>query len=313
MAMELRKSTAVAEAIEAGAPVVALESSVLAQGLPWPDNFEVALACEAAVREAGAVPATTAVVDGEPVVGLTEDALERLARPAPGKVKVGSRDLAAAMLRGATGGTTVSATCELAAAAGIALFATGGLGGVHRGVEETMDISSDLWALSRFPVAVVCAGAKSVLDLPRTLELLESLAVPVAGVGCDELPAFFCRSSGLPLGLRVNDVAEAARLVSLRLDRLGQGGLVLALPPPESTSLPTAEVESLLREALADAARDQVRGAAITPYLLARLVAGSGGRTLAANKALLVHNAGFAGRTAVALAALRRRPVAGPR
>jgi pseudouridylate synthase len=279
--------------------LVALETSVLAQGLPYPRNLEAARRCEAAVREAGATPAAIAVIDGRLHVGLSDDETERLAT---GKhlLKVGSRDLALAIATKATGGTTVSATCELAAHAGIAVFATGGLGGVHRGVAEDLDISQDLPALARWPVAVVCAGAKSVLDLPKTLELLETLGVPVIGVGTNELPGFYCRETGLALEHSVPNAKVAARVVEAR-QALGQGGLVFAVPPPESTALPRRAVETHLKAALALAKRRRVAGKAVTPFLLAEMVRRSGGRTLEANLALLENNARFAGQLAVAL------------
>jgi pseudouridine-5'-phosphate glycosidase len=280
-------------------PLVALESSVLAQGLPYPQNLEAARACEAAVREEGAVPATMAVIDGQLCVGIDEAQTKLLAT---GKklMKIGSRDLAVAVARKATGGTTVSATCEMAAAAGIHFFATGGLGGVHRGVDEHMDISQDLPAIARWPVAVVCAGAKSVLDLPRTMELLETLAVPVVGVGTSELPGFYTRETGLELEHQVDEPLEAANLVRARRD-LGQGGLVFALPPPAKTSLKRAEVEKHLAAALALAKKQGIEGKAVTPFLLGEMVKRTKGKTLKANLALLENNARYAARVAVAM------------
>jgi pseudouridine-5'-phosphate glycosidase len=303
--MPLRIAPEVRAALDSGAPVVALESSVIAQGLPWPHNLESARACEHAVRAAGAVPATTAVVDGGLCVGVSSAELERLAS-GNGLWKVGSRDLAIAVSSGATGGTTVSATCELAARAGVRVFATGGLGGVHRGVAEDLDVSQDLAALARFPVAVVCAGAKSVLDLPKTLELLESLGVPVVGVGTRDFPAFYARSSGLALEHSVPDAATAAKLLHARFDLLTQSGVVLALPPPGATALDPDEVERLVSAALEDARAQRVQGKAVTPFLLREVARRSGGRTLAANLALLTANAAFAAEVAVAYAGLVR-------
>jgi len=210
--------------------------------------------------------------------------------------------------QGATGGTTVSATCEVAAAAGIGVFSTGGLGGVHRGFEEMLDVSQDLPALARFPVAVVCAGAKSVLDLPRTLELLEMLGVPVIGVGTTQLPGFYSRTTGLELEHSVRDAKGAASVVEVRR-ALGQGGLVLALPPPAATALPQAEVEKHLQAALALAKRKKVKGKAVTPFLLAELVRRTKGKSLTANLALLENNARFAAQVAVAMA--RPKPSTG--
>lgn len=304
--MRPRLSEEVARALAEGRPVVALETSVVAQGLPSPENLRAASECEEAVREAGAVPAPVALLDGEVRVGLSAQELRRLAEGREALLKVGSRDLAVGVARGRSGGTTVSATCEVAAAVGIRVFATGGIGGIHRGVAEHLDISQDLWALSRFPVAVVCAGAKSVLDLPKTLEALEALAVPVIGVGASELPSFYSVSSGLSLEHRVDGAEEGAELMRARFDALGQqGGVVFALPPPEDTALPREEVEGHLSEALAAAEGQGVRAKAVTPFLLAELSRRTQGRTLRANLALLAHNARFAGRLASAYAALR--------
>jgi pseudouridine-5'-phosphate glycosidase len=300
--VKLKHSAQVRAALKHGRPVVALETSVVAQGLPYPRNLEAARACEAIVREAGAVPAATAVIDGALYAGLTDAQLEGLAR-GTGLLKVGSRDLAIAVATGRSGGTTVSATCEIAARAGIAVFSTGGLGGVHRGFEDDLDISQDLPAIARWPVAVVCAGAKSVLDLPRTLELLETLAVPVLGVGTRELPGFYSRETGLALEHDVPNPAAAARVIAARR-ALDQGGLIFAVPPPAQTALPRAEVERHLKAALALARRQKVHGKAVTPFLLGELVRRTKGRSLEANLALLKNNARFAAETAVALARL---------
>lgn len=298
--MLLNIAQEVRDALAANRAVVALESSVVAQGLPPPDNLRAAQACEAAVRKTGAVPATIAVIDGVVRVGISETELERLASGEKGLRKLGSRDLPMALAQRATGGTTVSATTELAAQAGIRVFATGGIGGVHRGVAHDLDVSQDLWAISRFPVAIVCAGAKSVLDLPKTMEALETLAVPVVGVGTDELPSFFSQRSGLPLEHRVEDANEAARVVRLRFE-LKQGGIVFAQPPPAGTALSSADVDTAIDEALKTAQEAGIRGKAITPYLLSHLAQRTGGLTLGANVALLEHNATFAGQLAVAL------------
>ncbi|MEN9799766.1 MAG: hypothetical protein RL653_3463 [Pseudomonadota bacterium] len=295
----------VREALAAGRPVVALESSVVAQGLPRPHNLEAARACERTVRSAGAVPATTAVVDGALCVGVTAAELERLAE-AQGTWKVGSRDLAVAVAQRATGGTTVSATCELAAAAGIRMFATGGIGGVHRAVERDWDISQDLYALQRFPVAVVCAGAKSILDLPKTLEQLETLGVPVVGYRTREFPAFFSVGSGLSLEHSVDSADAAARVVHARVDLLGQGGMLLAQPPPANHALAREQVEKEIDRALAEASERGISGKAVTPFLLGRVAALTGGRTLEVNLALLEANARLAAEVAVAFAELRR-------
>lgn len=297
--MRLHYSTEVAAARRTLKPMVALETSVVAQGLPWPKNLEAAQSCEAAVRVAGAVPVAMAVIDGVPCAGLDEGQLNRLAQ-GQGLMKLGSRDLAIAVARKATGGTTVSATCEMAAAAGIAVFATGGLGGVHREIDQTLDISQDLPSLARWPIGVVCAGAKSVLDLPRTMELLETLGVPVIGVGTNELPGFYSRETGVELEHRVESAAEAAEILRARR-ALGQGGVIFALPPPKATSLKRAEVEKHLKGALALAKKKKVTGKAVTPFLLGEMVKRTKGKTLKANLALLENNARFAASIAVAL------------
>lgn len=280
-------------------PLVALESSVLAQGLPYPHNVEAARRCEAAVREEGAVPATVAVIDGELWVGLDAEKVERLAT-GKGLMKIGSRDLAVAVARKATGGTTVSATCELAAAAEIHVFATGGLGGVHRGFETHLDISQDLPAIAKHPVAVVCAGVKSVLDLPRTMELLETLAVPVIGVGTDELPGFYTRETGIRLEHSVADAAEASAVVRAR-GELEQGGVIFAVPPPKATALERAVVEKHLAAALAAAKKKKIAGKAVTPFLLGEIARRTKGKAIEANLALLENNARFAAKLAVAM------------
>lgn len=298
--MRLRSNPEVARALKLRGPLVALESSVIAQGLPAPHNFQIAQRCEAVIRAEGAVPATIAVIDGEPWVGATEEHARLLATGVDVR-KIGSRDLAAAIADGASGGTTVSATSELAAAAGIRVFATGGIGGVHRGVADHFDISQDLGAIARFPVAVVCAGAKSVLDLPKTLELLEALGVPVIGVGTHELPGFYSRATGLALEHHVISAEQAARLCRARFDALSQAGLIFAVPPPEETALGQAEVERHLAAALAAAEKKKIAGKAVTPFLLGELSARTKGKSLLANLALLENNARFAARLAVAM------------
>ena len=303
--MKLRVAPEVKRALSRGQPVVALETSVVAQGLPWPRNLESARACEAAVRRAGAVPAAIAALDGGLYVGLSPAQLEHLASPGGALLKLGSRDLAVAVATGRSGGTTVSATCELAAAAGIRVFATGGIGGVHRGFSEHLDISQDLAAIARFPVAVVCAGAKSVLDLAATLEVLEALAVPVVGVGTNELPGFYTRTTGLLLEHRVEWATDAAQLAHARFERLEQGGLVFALPPPDETALDGKQVERHLRAALKAASAAGIRGKDTTPFLLSELARRTRGASLAANLALLENNARFAGLLAVEYAKLR--------
>ncbi|RKH13374.1 pseudouridine-5'-phosphate glycosidase [Corallococcus sp. CA053C] len=305
--MDFRYSDEVRRAKDSGQPLVALETSVVAQGLPYPDNLAAARACEEAVRRAGAVPAPIAVVDGEVWVGLEDAAMRRLAEGKEKLLKLGSRDLAVAVATRASGGTTVSATCELAAAAGIRVFSTGGIGGVHRGAAEHWDISQDIAALSRYPVAVVCAGAKSVLDLPKTMELLETAGVPVIGVGTNELPSFYSRESGLTLEHRADDPEAAARIAHARFELLGQGGVLYTVPPPEEAALARNDVELHIASALADADRQGVRGKAVTPFLLGEMAKRTGGKSLKTNLALLVNNARFAGALAVAYARLAKR------
>ena len=302
--MRLAYGTGVREAIDERRGVVALESTVIAHGLPRPRNLETAKLLEAEVRDAGAVPATICLADGMLVVGANDALLARLANE-DGVAKVSTRDLApflAHVPADGLGATTVAATAEIASRAGIEVFATGGIGGVHRGAERTMDISADLRALARHPVVVVCAGAKVVLDLAKTLEQLETLGVPVVGFGTDELPAFYARSSGLPLPHRVDDPAAAARIARLQLDR--GAGLLVCVPIPEASALPRDEVEREIDAALATAERAGVRGRDVTPFLLARLGEASSGRTLDANVALLRNNARVAAGIAIALARL---------
>ncbi len=301
----IRVAPEVKEALGQAQPVVALETSVVAQGLPHPINLEAARSCERIVRQGGAVPATIGIVDGEICVGLTADELRRVAED-PERAKIGARDLAPVLARRGTGGTTVSATCEVAVSAGIRVVATGGIGGVHRSASGQWDVSQDLWAISKCRVALVCAGAKSVLDVPKTLELLEALSVPVIGVGTNELPSFYSRGSGLHLDHRVDDVELAARMMLARLDHLGQGGLVFAVPVPEPDALPSADIEAQIEAAVALAERSGIQGQELTPFLLTEIARRTDGRSLAANLALLINNAGFAARLAVADARLRR-------
>lgn len=289
----------VAGALAEKRPVVALESTVITHGLPRPLNLETARKMEAAVREEGAVPATIGVLKGRAVVGLSAEEIELLAN-AEDAAKVSRRDLAAVAATGRLGGTTVAASVFLAGRAGIRVFATGGIGGVHRGGEKSFDISADLTELARTPVAAVCAGAKAVLDLPRTLEVLETLGVPVVGYGTNEFPAFYSRESGLRLDYRVDRPEEAARLMEAQWDLGLTAGIVFANPPPAESALVGAEVERLIEAALSAAARVGISGKAVTPYLLDQLAKKSGGRTLEANVALLVANARVAARIAAA-------------
>jgi pseudouridine-5'-phosphate glycosidase len=291
----------VADALAAGRPVVALESSLVAQGLPVPHNLETARASETAVRDAGAVPATTAVEDGRLVLGADRALLERLADPERSVAKAASRDLGPLLAAGRLASTTVSATIRIAHAAGVGVMATGGIGGVHRGAAASFDVSGDVDELAATPVAVVCSGAKSILDLPATLELLETRRVPVIGYGVDELPAFYSTASGLSLPHRVDSPAAAAAAIVAHRSLPGAGGLLIAQPPPADLALPTAEVEAWIADALADADARGIRGGAVTPHLLAWLARASDGRTLAVNIGLIVNNARTAGAVASAM------------
>ena len=291
----LHPSDEVREALAAGRPVVALESSLIAQGLPVPHNLETAIAAEAAVRESGAVPATTALDDGRLVVGADRALLERLADPERTVAKAGSRDLGPLLARRALASTTVSATMRAAHLAGISIFATGGIGGVHRGAASSFDVSSDIDELAATPVAVVSSGAKSILDLPATLELLETRRVPVVGYGVDELPAFYSTTSGLRVPHRVDGPEAAAAAIAAHWRIPGAGGLLLVQPPPADLALDAAEVDAWIAEALRDAEAGGIRGGAVTPHLLGHLSRASGGRTLRVNIGLIVNNARTAG------------------
>jgi pseudouridine-5'-phosphate glycosidase len=295
----------VAAALHEGRAVLALESTVISHGLPAPRNLEVALALEDLARTRGVVPATIAVLAGRIRVGLDRAGIERLARP-EGIAKLSRRDLAHAVSRGADGATTVSATMVAARAAGVAVFATGGIGGVHRDVVETLDVSADLLELARTCVVVVCAGAKAILDLARTVELLETQGVPVVGYGTDELPAFYSRSSGVRVPLRADSAEELAAMYHTQR-RLGlDQGILVANPIPPEHELGAPLVDRWVRRAVREARRQGVRGSAITPLLLSRLAQLSRGRTLESNVALLEHNVKLGCEVALAVAATAR-------
>jgi len=289
----------VAAALAARRAVVALESTVIAHGLPRPQNLAAARALEEEVRGLGSTPATIAIANGRAVVGADDALLARLAED-PAVAKVSLRDLAPVLARRGLGATTVAATVEIAARAGINVMATGGIGGVHRGGERSFDESADLEAIARHPVCVVCAGAKLVLDLALTLERLETLGVPVVGYGTAELPAFYVRSSGLPLEHRVDDALAAARVAREQLAR--GAGIVIAVPIAAGDALDRREAEAEVARALQAAERQGVRGAALTPFLLGQLSDATGGRSLAANLSLLRANARVAAQIALALA-----------
>ena len=298
----LRIHPEVAATLKAGGPVVALESTIVSHGLPRPDNLRIAREIEAAVREEGAVPATIALVDGAVHVGLDDVALDAIAL-GDGVVKCSTRDLAVAAARGATGATTVAATAHVAAQAGIELFATGGLGGVHREARQSFDESADLVALARTSITVVCAGVKSILDVPATLERLETLGVAVVGYGTDRFPGFYLRDSGHPVPWRVDTVDQVVAILRsrARLD-LEDAALVLANPVPEADQLDPSLHDEVLTEALAAAEAGGVRGRDVTPFLLARFHDRTGGASLAVNVRLVVANARLAARVAAAAA-----------
>jgi pseudouridine-5'-phosphate glycosidase len=295
----LRFGDPVAHARETGGAVVALESTVIAHGLPRPRNLETALAMEAAVREEGATPATIGIVSGHIVVGLSRAEIELLAN-SDNVAKISRRDFAPVVASGRLGATTVAGTLAVAAEAGIRVMATGGIGGVHCGAERTFDISADLAELARASVAVVCSGAKAILDLPRTLELLETAGVPVVGYRTSEFPAFYARSSGLVLEHRVDDPSAAARIMKTQRELGFQQAVVFCNPPPQA--MDERELRELVEEALRSAAKKGISGNVLTPYLLDQMVRMSDGRTLETNVALLVENARVAARIAVALA-----------
>ena len=294
-------SDEVRAALDAGQAVVALESSLIAQGLPVPHNLETALAAEAAVRDAGAVPATIALDDGRLVVGAGRELLERLADPERETAKAGSRDLGPLLAARRLASTTVSATMRIAHLSGIAVFATGGIGGVHRGASISFDVSSDIDELAATPVAVVSSGAKSILDLPATLEMLETRRVPVLGYGVDELPGFYSIGSGLSVPHRVDGPEEAAAAIVAHRALPGAGGLLIVQPPPADLALDAAEVEAWIEAGLRDAAARDVRGGPVTPHLLGFIADASEGRTLSVNIGLIVNNARTAGAIASAL------------
>lgn len=296
----LRVAPSVASALAEGRPVVALESTVIAHGLPRPANVDVALAMEATVRAEGATPATIALLDGQIVVGLSADEIARIGAE-PGVWKASRRDLAMALAQRATAATTVAGTLACAALAGVRVFATGGIGGVHRGAATSFDISADLPELARSPLVTVCAGAKSILDLSLTLEYLESQGVPVIGYQTDELPAFYTRASGLRAPHRADTPAEIAAIARAQWESGLGGGLLVTVPIPEEHALPPEQVDAAVRQALAEAVVAGVAGPRLTPWLLTRVADLTGGESVSANRALLLNNASVAARAAAAL------------
>lgn len=301
----LKISDDVETALAEGRAVVALESTIITHGMPFPQNLEMARSVEALVRKGGGVPATVTMLDGAFQVGLTDADLTRLAEIGPKAAKASRRDVAALLQSKQAAGTTVATTMMAAEMAGIQLFATGGIGGVHRGAEQTFDISADLEELSRTPVAVVCAGAKAILDIPKTLEVLETKGVPVIGYGTDTFPAFWMRSSGFPVDRRLDTPEAVAELIDLQFG-LGLGGVLIGNPIPEADAMDPDFIGRTIDEAIRDADREGVSRKALTPYLLKRIIELTGGKSLVSNIALVENNVRVATAIAVALAARRK-------
>ena len=295
-------SPEVKAALEAGKPVVALESTIISHGMPYPKNVETALLVEQTLRDNGAVPATIAVIGGRLKAGLSKEEIEYLGKTGRGVAKASRRDLPALVARGADGATTVTTTMIIAHMAGIQVFATGGIGGVHRGAETTMDISADLEELAQTPVMVVCAGAKSILDLGLTLEYLETKGVPVIGYGTEELPAFYTRKSGFGVDYRVDSPEELAAMFAAQRDLGFKGGMLVTNPIPEEYAMPKDVIDAAIEQALRECKEQGVHGKETAPFLLARVVELTGGDSLESNIQLVLNNARVAARTAAALA-----------
>ena len=293
----------VQKALDEGRPVVALESTILSHGMPWPQNLQFGHDVERLIREEGAVPATIAILDGQLKVGLTDAELERMCR-ADDVGKVSRRDVPVYLAAGKAGATTVATTMLIAEMAGIPVFATGGIGGVHRGAETTMDISADLQELAHTSVAVVSAGVKSILDIGLTLEYLETMGVPVLGMRTQDFPAFYCRRSGFPVDYALQDEAEAARVMKAKWEAGLKGGLIIANPVPEEYAMDSNQMAKIIDEAVAESREKGIKGKKITPFLLARIVELTGGESLNTNIQLAFHNARCAARIAKAYAAL---------
>ncbi len=295
-------SPAVREAILAGRPVIALESTIISHGMPYPQNVETALRCEAEARANGAEPATIAVIGGKLCAGLTEAQIDALGKAGPSVAKASRRDLPLLVAEGRDGATTVAATMIIAHMAGISVFATGGLGGVHRGAETTMDISADLEELAKTPVAVVCAGAKSILDLGLTLEYLETRGVPVLGYGTDELPAFYARESGFHVDQRLDTPHGIAQVLTAQRKMEYPGGALIVNPIPEAYAMNKADIDCAIGQALREAGEQGIKGKAVTPFLLARISELTGGESLASNIQLVLNNVRLAAQVAVEMA-----------
>jgi pseudouridine-5'-phosphate glycosidase len=300
--MKVTLSPEVSSALASGLPVVALESTIIAHGMGYPANVETALAVEEIVRAHGAVPATVAVLGGKLKAGLSAEEIERLGKEGPGIMKVSVRDLPFVVGRGLDGATTVAATMRIAAMAGIPVFATGGMGGVHRGAGETFDVSADLTEMTRSNVALVTAGAKAILDLPLTLERLETDGVPVVGFRTGDFPAFYSRSSGLKVPMRADSPEDVAGIMRSKWELGLPGAVIVANPIPEAEEIPASEIEPVIAAALSEAGRLGIRGKDVTPFLLGEIVRATKGRSLRANIALVKNNAKVAAEIAVAFA-----------
>ena len=288
-------------ALKAGKPVVALESTIISHGMPYPQNVETALKVEQTIREGGATPATIAIIGGRLKAGLTPVEIEYLGKKGTGVTKASRRDLPVLVARGQDGATTVTTTMIIAAMAGIKVFATGGIGGVHRGAETTMDISADLEELARTPVMVICAGAKSILDLGLTLEYLETKGVPVIGYGTEELPAFYTRKSGFKVDYRVDSPEELAAIFKAKQEMGLGGGMLVTNPIPEAYSMDPTRINKAIDEAVAEAQQRGIHGKETTPFLLAKIKDITGGDSLASNIQLVLNNARLAAKTAASL------------
>ena len=294
-------SPEVADALREGKPVVALESTIISHGMPYPQNVETALKVEQTIRDNGAVPATIAVIGGRLKAGLTPSEIEYLGKKGRGVTKASRRDLPVLVARGEDGATTVTTTMIIAHLAGIKVFATGGIGGVHRGAETTMDISADLEELAQTPVMVICAGAKSILDLGLTLEYLETKGVPVIGYGTEELPAFYTRKSGFKVDYRIDTPEELAAAFRAKLEMGLQGGMLVTNPIPEEYSMDPSRINAAIEQALSECKEQGIKGKETTPFLLARIKEITGGDSLASNIQLVLNNARLAARTAALL------------
>ena len=300
----MRYSDEVKKAKAEGRPIVSLESTIISHGMPYPKNKETALALEAIIREEGAVPATIGIIDGEIVIGMNEEEIEAFSTR-KGIRKVSKRDLPIVMARKEWGATTVSATILCSAMAGIDIFATGGIGGVHRGAEKTWDVSRDLYELGSEPTMVVCSGAKAILDLPKTIEVLETQGVSVLSYESETFASFYSRSSGLPVDAVFRDPAEAAAILKARRDLGLTGGVLVSNPCPEETALPNEYIEKAIDEAVKEAEEQKITGKAVTPFLLSRIATITGGESLETNMALVKNNARLAAKIALSYSKLR--------